>query len=105
MLIVVARYLVTEGHESTIAPLLRANAEASRSEPGCLEFTVYQATDDPRAFLLYERYANEEAFQAHRRTQHFRDVIEQQVAPLLEERAWTRVEPVPAEHVGRVTKD
>jgi quinol monooxygenase YgiN len=52
--------------------------------------------DDPRAFLLYERYTDEDAFQAHRRTPHFGDIIERQVAPLLEERAWTRVEPLPA---------
>jgi quinol monooxygenase YgiN len=51
MLIVVARYLVTASHESTVARLLRTNAEASRAEPGCLEFSVYQAIDDPRAFL------------------------------------------------------
>jgi quinol monooxygenase YgiN len=96
MLIVVARYLVTEGHESTVARLLRTNAEASRAEPGCLEFSVYQAIDDPRAFLLYERYTNEDAFQAHRRTRHFKDIIEQQVVPLLDERAWTRARMIPS---------
>jgi quinol monooxygenase YgiN len=95
MLIVVARYVVTEGHESTVARLLRKSAEASRAEPGCLEFSVYREIDDPRAFLLYERYTSEEAFQAHRRTPHFKDIIEEQVVPLLDERAWTRVEPLP----------
>jgi quinol monooxygenase YgiN len=96
MLIVVARYLVTDGHESGVARLLRRNAEASRAEPGCLEFSVYQEIDNPRVFLLYERYTNEDAFQAHRQTPHFKDIIEQQVVPLLDERAWTRMEPLPA---------
>ena len=95
MLIVVARYLVSEGHESTVARLLRKNAEASRAEPGCLEFSVYQEIDHPRAFLLYEQYTSEDAFQAHRRTPHFKDIVEQQVAPLLNERTWTRVEERP----------
>ncbi|HZC84556.1 MAG TPA: putative quinol monooxygenase [Rubrobacter sp.] len=94
MLIVVARYVVSEGHDSTVARLLRKNAEASRAEPGCLAFSVYQEIDDPRAFLLYERYTSGDAFQAHRRTPHFEDIIEQQVVPLLDERAWTRVEPL-----------
>ncbi|HEX6577113.1 MAG TPA: putative quinol monooxygenase [Jiangellaceae bacterium] len=94
MLIVVARYVVAEGHESTVRRLLRENAEASRAEPGCLEFSVYQEIDDPLAFLLYERYTNENAFQAHRQTPHFENIIEQQVVPLLNERAWTRVEEV-----------
>jgi quinol monooxygenase YgiN len=69
------------------ARLLRKNAQASRAEPGCLEFSVYQEIDDPRAFLLYERYTSEDAFQAHRRTPHFEDIIEQQVVPLLDEHA------------------
>ena len=96
MLTVIARYVVSEGHESTVARLLRENAEASRAETGCLEFSVYQEIDDPGAILLYERYTGEDAFQAHRQTPHFRDIIEKQVVPLLDERAWTRMEPLPA---------
>ena len=64
-MIVVARYVVSEGYESSVARLLRKNAEASRAEPGCLEFSFYREIDDPRAFLLYKRYTDKEAFQAH----------------------------------------
>jgi len=95
MLTVIARYVVGEGHDATVARLLRKNAEASRTEPGCLEFSVYQEIDDPRTFLLYERYTSEDAFQAHRRTPHFQNIIENQVVPLLDERVWTRVEALP----------
>jgi quinol monooxygenase YgiN len=95
MLTVIARYVVGEGHGATVARLLRKNAEASRTEPGCLEFSVYQEIDDPRTFLLYERYTSEDAFQAHRRTPHFQNIIEQQVVPLLDKRVWTRVEALP----------
>jgi quinol monooxygenase YgiN len=96
MLIVIARYVVTEGHDATVAELLRRNAKASRGEPGCLEFSVYREIDDPQAFLLYERYTSEDAFQAHRRTSHFQRIIEEQVVPLLDERTWTRMKPLPA---------
>jgi len=92
---VIARYVVTTGYESTVARLLRQNAQASCAEPGCLEFAVYQDIDDPQAFLLYEQYTDEDAFKAHRRTPHFQDLIEKQVAPRLDERAWTRMAPVP----------
>ena len=96
MLTVVARYRAEEGHEATVARLLAENAESSRGEPGCLEFSVFQGIDDPRAFLLYDRYTDEDAFQAHRRTEHFARIIEGQVVPLLEERVWTRMEPLDA---------
>ena len=96
MLIVVAQYIVKEGREDTVVRLMRSNAEASRHEPDCLEFSVYQDVDDPRRILLYERYTDEDGFQAHRRTPHFRDLVEAQVAPMLEERAWTRLVEAPA---------
>ena len=94
MLVVIARYLVTAGKESIVEPLLDENAVASRTEPGCLEFTVFRAIDEPRAFLLYERYTDDAAFQAHRKTPHFKSIIEDQVVPLLDERVWTRMEPI-----------
>jgi quinol monooxygenase YgiN len=87
---------VGEGHASTVARLLGENAEASRAEPGCLEFSVYQELDDSRKILLYERYTSEDVFQAYRRSPHFRDIHERQVVPLLDERAWTRMKPLPA---------
>jgi len=96
MLTVVARYVVSEGHHATVARLLRENAAASREEPDCLEFAVYRALDDSRGFLLYERYTDEDDFQAHRRSPHFRSIIEQQVVPLLDERVWTRMQPLDA---------
>ena len=94
MLIVVARYVVSEGNVDTVVPLLQANAAASRDEPGCLEFTVFQDADEPRRLLLYEQYIDEAAFQAHRHTPHFHDIIEAQVVPLLDERTWTRLGPL-----------
>lgn len=36
----------------------------------------------------------EGAFQACRRTSHFHGIIDRQVVPLLDERAWTRMEPM-----------
>ena len=94
MFVVVARYVVTSGHEETVADLLRQNAAASE-EPGCLEFTVHQHIDDSRAILLYERYVDEAAFRAHRETAHFADIIVAQVVPLLDQRDVTQLVPAP----------
>ncbi len=93
MVTVIARYVVRDSHVSTVTQLLAKNAAATRAEPACLEFSVYQQLDDPQALLLYERYTNEEAFQEHRLTPHFLDIIERQVASLLDERVWSRMDP------------
>ena len=50
--------------------------------------TAVQDAEDPTRFALYERYVDEAAFEAHRRTEHFRVNIEQTLAPLLVEREW-----------------
>ena len=52
---------------------ITAQAEASLGEePGCLRFDVLRIRDDPDAFMLYEIYADEEAFiEAHRSTAHY----------------------------------
>ena len=40
-------------------------------ESGCVRFDVCVDVDDPNHFLLYEIYADEEAFTSHRQTSHF----------------------------------
>ena len=49
------------------------NARASlRDEPGCLGFDVLRDNADPQHYLLYETYADEDAFtRVHRGSAHF----------------------------------
>jgi autoinducer 2-degrading protein len=51
---------------------IEENAVASvRDEPGCLRFDVARDNDDPHHYLFYELYRDEEAFAAHRASDHF----------------------------------
>ncbi len=63
---------------------MAANAEASvRDEPGCLRFDVCSVDGDENRFLLYELYADAEAFAAHKASPHFarwRRIAEQVLA-------------------------
>ena len=50
-----------------------ANARTSREvEPGCRQFDVCVDPDDPLRVFLYERYADEQAFDAHKASAHYR---------------------------------
>jgi hypothetical protein len=65
---------------------------------------IHQDIDEPRRILLYERYDDEDAFQAHRRTPHFADIIERQVIPLSTHAmspAWRRPRRTGARAVSR----
>jgi autoinducer 2-degrading protein len=61
-------------------------AVVGRDEPDCLLFRVTRSPRDGERFLLYEEYVDEGALEAHRRTPHFRELIEGRVIPLLLER-------------------
>jgi quinol monooxygenase YgiN len=50
---------------------IAVNAKASvASEPGCRQFDVLRALDDPNRVLLYEVYDSEDAFKTHLEQPH-----------------------------------
>lgn len=60
------------GQADEFAPHILANAEAAvRDEPDCHDFQVFQASDDPDTFVLFEVYTNATALDAHRQTPHY----------------------------------
>jgi len=54
-----------------VAQLLRELAEASRQEPGCVNYIPHTVEGDPDTVLLYEQYKDDAALAAHRATAHF----------------------------------
>jgi quinol monooxygenase YgiN len=56
------------------APVLREALQtleaATRREPGCREFTFFQALSDPDAFVLVEEFADQAAWDAHMAMPH-----------------------------------
>ena len=50
----------------------RENAEASVKDPGCREFNVLVAQNDPHHVMFFEVYDNAAALDAHRATDHFK---------------------------------
>ena len=106
--VVVARYRTKPGEESEVLKLLDTVAEASRKEPGNLQYRVHQGTEDPRAVLLYEEYGAESDFEAHCATDHFQRLVLGEVVPRLEHREVFRCTPrgpaadgTASEEVGR----
>jgi quinol monooxygenase YgiN len=90
---VIARYTLAPGNEDAVLALLPRLAEASRAEPGNLGFEIYRSVDDELSVVLLERYASQEAFAAHRASTHFRELVLERIAPLLESRVVELYEP------------
>jgi quinol monooxygenase YgiN len=74
---------VRPGRRAEFLAGMTANAQASvRHEPGCLRFDVCSVDGDENRFVLYELYADADAFAAHKAAPHFaqwRTVAEQVV--------------------------
>lgn len=61
----IARFRALEGQESLASSLIGAYGEVVRSEPGNVFFDIYTDRDDDRAFVIIERYRNEQGFHDH----------------------------------------
>ncbi len=82
----IARYVVPAENHGRTLDLLRRLAERTRSEPGNISFDIFENIDDPSRIVLLERYVSREAFAAHRETPHFKELVLDQIVPLLTDR-------------------
>ena len=62
----------------------KANAAASRREPGIARFDVIQQNEDPTRFVLIEVYRTPDAAAAHKETEHYK-TWRDTVAPMMAE--------------------
>jgi quinol monooxygenase YgiN len=84
--LLIARHTMRPGTEDEVLPLVQRLTAATRAEPGNLAFDAYRSMDDPRSYVLLERYASPEALAAHRETRHFKEIVLDQLVPLLSAR-------------------
>ncbi len=82
----VARWVAKEGEEERVLAVLEQLAPASRGEPGCLHYQPCRDRDDPRRFLIFEIYADEDAVRAHAESEHFQRLVLDEAVPLLDGR-------------------
>ena len=72
--VLVVRMRAKEGSEER-ASSARELGEASRAEPGCEAYVPCRDPEDPASFLIYERYRDKAAFEAHGASEHFQRLV------------------------------
>lgn len=87
--VVVALWQARPETADEVERVLAAMVPPTLAEPGCLAYEVHRGIEDPAAFMLYERYVDEAAFQAHQDSEHFETIARGQGIPLLESRTRT----------------
>lgn len=77
---VIARAKVKPGAEEEMERALRANAETSRCEAGCISYSVLRGDDG--AFMTVERWRSRSDADTHMTTPHVQTLLHA-IAPLL----------------------
>ncbi len=84
---VFVRFFPKAGEASRVERVLRTMVPATRQEPGCQRYDLFQVAGRSPAepvFCLIEKYADQAAVQAHRETEHYK-TYRASVVPLLEQ--------------------
>jgi quinol monooxygenase YgiN len=74
-LYVMAKFVAKSEHIAEMKTVLEALASQTQTEPGCLDYGYYQASDDPTVFTSFEAWADSESEATHWGTQHVKDAL------------------------------
>lgn len=94
MICVTVTYVVKPGHEAEAIDIFNIMTQHTRTEPGNLLYIVHRSHSDPRHFFLYEQYADQNAFQAHRTADYFTQYITNGLMSIIESRVAEIGEPL-----------
>lgn len=86
------KWKITSSETGRILALLPALAEQTRNEMGNISYSIYRSGSDPNEFILHERYASEQAADAHKNSEHYQKIVMAEIIPHLEVREVTVVE-------------
>lgn len=59
------------GQAAALAALLHTLVAATRQESACLQYDLWQASDQPNSFVMVERWRDQPGVDSHGQTSHF----------------------------------
>lgn len=69
---IVARVTVKKGKEKVFIEAAAKLVETTRQEEGNVSYHLYQSPEQPTAFIFYEEYKDDAAFDIHTSSEHFK---------------------------------
>jgi quinol monooxygenase YgiN len=81
---VIASFTIDPSNKTAFEAALKVLTEATRREPGCIQYDIHTSTDTDGAYFIVEQYATEKDYLSHREEQHILD-FRQIAAPLFKE--------------------
>ena len=93
--VLVVRMKAKAGNEERAVELMRELAAETRQEPGCELYVPCRDPENPRAYLFYEQYRDQAAFDEHAASEHFQRLAAGELFGLMEARERRFWETVP----------
>ena len=88
MIVLTVKYTCKSGKADDVLAVMRQMAPlVKQHEPGCRTYQISRSTENPDLLFLYEVYEDQAALDFHAQTDHFKQIIQGEVIPLLESRA------------------
>jgi quinol monooxygenase YgiN len=81
---VIASFTIDPSNKAAFEAALKVLTEATRREPGCVQYDIHTSTDIDGAYFIVEQYATEKDYLSHREQQHILD-FRQIAEPLFKE--------------------
>jgi len=75
MISVIAGFAVKDGKEAECLDIVKKLVEATQKENGCIMYECFKSTDDPKKFVIMEKWESKEALDAHMATAHFKEYV------------------------------
>lgn len=85
----IVKWKIKESETPRILMLLPQMVEKTRNEQGNIFYNVYQSANDANELILHERYADNDALEAHKTSGHYQEIVVEQIIPHLETREVT----------------
>ncbi|MCI3936005.1 antibiotic biosynthesis monooxygenase [Chryseobacterium aahli] len=83
---VYAQWQVKERKLDSVLEIMKKAAQKSSEEEGNLFYKIHQSKADKNTLILFEGYENESALEFHKNSEHYQNLVVQQIIPLLEKR-------------------
>lgn len=75
---VIATLTIAEGKNAEFEKIFtELSAQVNEKESGCNFYQVHKSRKDPQVYVVLEQYANQEALDAHGKTDYFRSLGKQ----------------------------
>ena len=73
--VVVGSFVAREGKEDEARSAFESLVDPTHAEDGCILYALHQGHDDRRRFVFVERWASEDAINAHLESDHVKDLL------------------------------